>query len=234
MSLKLVDPSNAIDNEPPIVINDWGRARQLQELWTNPMVFSSSLVALFIDAYTTEAIEWHPAAIRLQLEEDVSVRIPQVTLDRLMAGLVILSTNTFYQNLPTFVHICNVMSGDELDAETFDPADPLEMAWSVTEAMMLYPDVGPDPFSDEIKAYMGATLDQYGYSKPPRSLGMATSLPSGVIDIESVEDDPVMMQAYLKTQVDKSREVDLIVEDSIGRLTDQLASLPIVNRIERN
>lgn len=200
--------------------------RRVQRLWTDADTFATSLLVLAIDHYGTEIIDWLPVTLQAEIEEDFDVELPQANLDRLMAGLVLLSTDTFYKSLPDFVAICNVLSGDLYDPAQWDPADASEVAWGITEAALISPPDDDPPFMPEITGYIERVLDQEGILSTP---GVLRTIVRESRDVypDDFSDDPGLYQAVLQFSYMKTEEINRLVHDRLMALTDQLQSLPL-------
>jgi hypothetical protein len=97
------------------------------------------MVVALVDYYGTEFMPWSPETIRLETEEDFGVKWSNRNFDRLMAGVVLVTTDRFYKDLPDFIALCNCLSGSAASPGVFDPADAAECAWGITEALLLGP-----------------------------------------------------------------------------------------------
>ncbi len=136
--------------------------------------FASLVLAICLDEFGMGAIDWHPDTLRLEVRDTFQTRLSNDNLDKYYAAVTIISTNRFYRFVPDFVYLCNVLSEGSSDARIWDIADPEEILWGVTEAMLLDPpesDVSIEElFHPEIRAYVGEILKQYGILAPPRLL----------------------------------------------------------------
>lgn len=206
----------------------------IQKVLTDPDAFATTLVTLLLDQYGGEALSWAPETIRMQLAEDFGAQMPRANFDRLMAAVVVLTTDNFFTSLPDFIELCNVLSGSAASPDVFDPADPLECAWGITEALLLSPPDEEDyaaggPFSDEICRYVGEVLNQYGYATPPDVLRIAMgNKPAAEIQHEWA-DDPVFSAAVFETQQGKTKEVEETIRENLDELIGQLESLPLTS-----
>jgi hypothetical protein len=176
---------------------------------------------------------WHPGTILLEIRDDFGVELPQGNFDRLMAGIHLLTSDSFYKNGATFVEICNVLSGGLYNPATWDPADALECAWGITEAMLLSPpdDDDEEPFSREIRAYIGAALDQEGILDPPDVLRIAIrgAGHNSAAQVSSQFDDPETRQAITQTEAAKVREINDHIKSNLRMLVGQLGALHLTH-----
>lgn len=187
---------------------------------TDPRVLSEKL---------NEAYTWHPTVIRHELGIAYNANVSDVTVDRLLAGITVATTDLFFKDVRRFIVLANILAGDEFDPEIFDPADSAECAWAVTEALLLNPpdDDDPEPFSDDIRRYIGAVLADEGYVTPPDILRIA--LDADFSDRVSYDftDDPEMFQGIYQTQQGKTAEIADVIREGLASLSEQLESLPL-------
>lgn len=200
-----------------------------RQLLLSDQTFATTLVAIVVNEYGTEAFEWDPETIKMEINEDFHVQIPTANFDRLMAGIGILTTDDFFQSLPDFVNYCNILSGDSYDPSTFDPADVLEIAWGIFEVLLLTPpeEDNPDPFSLEITAYIGKQLDAEGIITPPDILRIAVrdKDPANMVGGE-YSDDPIMFASIYEFEAGKTEDINNAIQSRVQSLMSQLQSLP--------
>lgn len=203
--------------------------KMLTEMWKSPQTFATVLITVFLDRFGTEGLSWDPSTVTMEVEQEFDVDLPQASFDKLMAAISLLTTDRFYKSLPDFITICNVLSGDVYNPAMFDPADGEEIAWGVTESMLIYPPEEDDPFSDEIRAYIGATLDAEGIINPPDILRIAIRSANVSTSVEEFSDDPTMFNAIYDMESAKTGEIEQIVREKTVMLHDQLAALKLKN-----
>jgi hypothetical protein len=202
---------------------------RVKAFWSGDEAFASTLLVMFVDKYGTEGLQWAPETIRMQVNSDFGVRASDVAIDRLLAAITIITSDGFFKNLPRFIQLCNILSGDNFDPEVFDPADSVECAWGITEALLLYPPDEDEPFVDEIRHYIGKVLDDEGYITPPDILRLAIGSNRADRVRTDFADDPEMFQAMYENQNAKAAEVTSIIRDNLTELMEQLKSLPLEN-----
>lgn len=203
--------------------------RMMAEMWKSPQTFATVLITVFLDRFGTEGLTWDPSTIAMEVEQEFDVDIPQSTFDKLMAAVTLMTTDRFYKSLPDFITTCNVLSGDAYNPAMFDPADGEEIAWGVTESMLIYPPDEEEPFSDEIRAYIGAALDAEGIINPPDILRIALRSANVSTSIEEFSDDPTMFNAIYDMEASKTGEIEQIVREKTVMLYDQLAAIKLKN-----
>lgn len=203
----------------------------MRNLWKSPDTFASVLLAAYLDRFGTEALDWDPTTATLEIEEEFDVDLPQESLDKLMVAVQILTTDRFYKNLPDFITFCNVLSGDDYRPDMWDPADAEEVAWGITEALVIYPPEDDDlePFSNEIRAYIGSVLDAEGMMNPPDILRIALRQARINPSIEDFSDDPLMFNAVYDLEEGKKEDINQSIISRTKMLAEQFSQLKLVN-----
>jgi hypothetical protein len=203
----------------------------MAEMWKSPQTFGAVLLTAFLDRFGVEALQWDPATIVLEVEEEFSVDLPQAAIDKLITAINILTSDAFYNNLPDFIVFCNILSGDTYRPDMFDPADSAEVAWGITEALLIAPpeDSSTGPFSDEIRGYIGAVLDSEGIINAPDVLQIAIRRANVSDAANQFSDDPLMFSAIYETEAGKSAEINEILRKKASMLIEQLRALQLNN-----
>ncbi len=195
-----------------------------------PETFATTLLTIFVDTYGTEAFNWDPDTIRMEINDDFQITIPDPNFDRLMTAINLVTSDDFYKSLPDFVTYCNVLAGDTYDPRTWDPADAVEIAWGITEGLLIAPpeDDDENPFSDEIVAYIGQALNQEGIMQPPDVLKIAIrdQDPSAFVAGE-YSDDPEMFNSIYDFESSKTEEINGNIKQAVRTLIQQLEALPL-------
>jgi hypothetical protein len=111
----------------------------------------------------------------------------------------------------------------------WDPADAEEVAWGVTEALLLYPpeDDDPEPFTDEIRSYIGAMLDREGLINPPDILRIALRQARVSPSIEDFSDDPTMFNAVYDLEEGKRQDIEQTVRMRTKLMAAQFRALKL-------
>lgn len=201
----------------------------LQEAWKSRETFGCVLLTMFLDRFGTEGLTWDPATITLEIEDEFDVDLPQLSLDRLIVAIQLLTTDRFFKNLPDFISFCNVLGGDEYNPELWDPADAEEVAWGITEALLIAPPEENDPFTEEIRAYIGAVLDSEGIINPPDILRIALREARVSPSIEDFSDDPEMFNAIYDLESGKTEDINQTIRLKTKLLIAQLKALSLEN-----
>lgn len=203
----------------------------IRQLLESEDTYATVLLVILIDYYGTDFIQWHPETIKSEIEADFGVQLPRLAFDKIMAGCVVLTNDSFFRNAQSFIHVCNVFSGSPFNPEVFDPADPYECAWGMSEALLLVPpeEENAEPFSDEVRSYIGQVLNEWGYVTAPDILSIA--LDNNWTDQVTYDfaDDPEMFSAIYKNQDEKSEEINATIKENLLELFSQLRSVPMQN-----
>jgi len=202
-----------------------------QEAWKSRETFASVLLTLFLDKFGIEALDWDPATITLEIEEEFDVELPQLALDKLLVAIQILTTDKFFKSLPDFVMFCNVLCGDTYRPDMWDPADAEEVAWGITEALLISPpeDDDKEPFTDEVRGYIGAVLDSEGIINAPDILRIALRAARVSPSITDFSDDPTMFNAVYDLEAGKTEDINQSVRLKTDLLIKQMAALDLKN-----
>lgn len=205
------------------------------EVLLNEDSFATTLLVLALDTFPPQEEDeyppiygWTPTTIKMELEQHFGVPISKLTLDKLMAAIMIRTTDLFFRDEAYFVELANVLSGDDFEPDEFDPADVMECAWAVTEALLLCPpdEEDPEPFSDEVRAYIGFALREEGFVTPPGILKIAIGADFSA-QVGEFADDPEMFAGIYQAQQDKTSEVETAMKSQLAELTEQLQRLPL-------
>jgi hypothetical protein len=192
----------------------------------NPESFATTLLTILLDNYGFDALDWSPQTIAMELHDDFQVNISQRNLDKIMAAILIVKTDDFFNRLPVFNSICNILSGDTFDPTTVEPATVDEIAWAITEAVLLWPPEEGTTFDPEICGFIEAMLDAEGITSVPAILRFAVS--SRKDDpISHLADDPEMYEAFSLRQQENKESVEKALRESLDKLMQQLADLQL-------
>lgn len=206
-------------------------ARWLSDTDTHATV----LLALLLDEYGTECLQWDPETIRLQLEADYHVKLSQVNMDKIMALITALTTNMFYASVEAFTQISNALNNSQADFEVWDPPTAAEAAWAITEVTLNDPprrkEDYANSFSMDVRRYLGVILEQESILNPPDVLKIAELDQQAAKNAElTFADDPSLFAGFHRLSEDKSQAIVQYVRDNIKKLMLQLDSLPLQNR----
>jgi hypothetical protein len=202
--------------------------KDLKDYINAPDTFATTLLTIIIDRYGSECLEWDPLVLALEMQRDFGVAPDTATLDRIQTGATLLTTNMFFQNLESYMHMCNALNLQSIDKNNLTPADVDDCAWGVTEAMLL---LGKDfkemQWNPNVALYTGTMLQQEGILRPPSVLGFAI-YPNQPLE-EGVDEtkDPILFQTAWSVQDDRKREIEERLQERIQVLFKQLKELPL-------
>jgi len=199
----------------------------------NEATHGITLLAILIDQYGMEALDWHPTTRRMELYDDFGIELPVINGDKMNAAVDILTSDGFFSSVPKFVQYCNVLSGSSLSYGEFDPADAMECAWGITEALLIAMPDAEEPFSEEIRYYIGKVLYDEGIKTPPDVLKIGLwDAPADYSDMSI--DEPAMFAAEFQVQEDESKEISELLRRELTNLLHELQLVPFVNGKAKN
>jgi hypothetical protein len=201
----------------------------VRQMLTDPNTFATTMVIALMDHYGPELFTWSPQTIRMETEDDFSFKWPQLNFDRLMAGIVLVATDRFYVNLPDFIELCNVLSGAGFNPTMFDPADALECAWGITEALLLAPPDNDEAFNEEIRAYIGKVLDGEGILQAPDILRIALRDKDHIAAVTEFSGDNDLYSAIWQNERAKTQDINDVTKARLILLITQLGALKLTN-----
>lgn len=173
---------------------------------------------------------WDPLTVKLELSDELGGPPPSKSFNKLMAAVRIVTSDVFYRSLPDFVELCNALYNGTISPHTFDPADAAEIAWGITEALLLWPPDPNDenPFSKEIVEYIKKALQAEGILQPPDilRLGMGDGTKWDKVQSE-FSDDPSMFNAIHDIEQSKADEIDAVVRARLRNMLQWLPRLPL-------
>jgi hypothetical protein len=194
--------------------------------------YATVLLLLVLDTYGRDALQWHPDTLRMALESDFGLELPKESLDKIMAGITILTTNYFYKDVRRFIELCNVLSGDDFQPDEVEPADASEVLWGIVEATLIYPpneDPQDTQYSPEITAYIGEVLKRDGIALPPDVLRLGGNTGAAEQVAADFADDPDMFAAMWEVQQAKRGELVELLQGNLREMAVQLRLLPLEN-----
>lgn len=214
--------------------------RTYAELVANPETFATVLLVICSerfpvappeDSEETSFLHWDPEVIRMEVDEEFQTRIGNAGFNKLMAAVRLVTSNAFYKSLDDFIDICNALFSGTIGFYQFDPADAAEIAWGITESLIIEP---PDrreeePFVPEIVGYIEHAIRNEGIMVPPDVLRLGQL---GGADLwhqvqGNFSDDPRMFAAIYEVEKEKTEEINQLIKDRLRALLQQLDSLPL-------
>jgi len=203
------------------------KIRAIEKVLEDPQTYATVLLAICLDAYGTEFLDWDPSVLRLELQTDYRAQLPRINSDKLQAAITLMTSDTFFNDVLSFNHITEALNNDPVDFDMLDPVTPDQMAWAIVEARLLLEGDNDLEFADEVRRYQGMILDQHGIGKPhPIFKDAHTPEP----DTASLSTDPVMYDSYFTSQRQHSDDINLHIQSHLRALFRQLDTIPIQKR----
>jgi len=199
---------------------------QAAALITNEDVFASTLVTIMIDQFgdtflSGEEGPWAPETLRLEIRDHFNVEIPDDNLGKLMTAIAVLTTDHFYRSLSSFLFTVHGLLGDGTSWSYAEPIDLEDLAWAMTEAILLSPPQEGDLFDSQIVAYCKTLVQREGLLSPPAVLSF-TKEEEAYGDITPYDENVMIEQA------DRTNAINEYTEEQLGRLLQELESLPFL------
>jgi hypothetical protein len=198
----------------------------------DPRTPATVLLVIVTDVLGSEWLQWDPETVTMELRQGFQLELPTVNINKLMAAKRLVTEDVFYQQLPDFIELCNVLTNGVFDPREFDPADTGEISWGITEALLIWPPDPKDeePFSQDIVQYIGYALDEEGIMDPPDVLRLGVRDSSVWSDVQSdFSDDPLMFGAIYGAEQGKTDEINTLVKERLRFLLEQLDVLELEN-----
>lgn len=206
-----------------------------QKLLEHPETHALTLLVLAFDSYPESDEEgrlafvtWAPETLWRQLEEDYSVKLPVANSDKLAAAVCLWTSNEFFKSTDAFLRICNVLCGVGTGAE-FSPPDCLELAWGITEACLIHPPDEDEPFTDEIRHYIGRMLDEEGISNAPGVLRLGIRDPAKPAAGAEYTDDPDLAHEIFTKDQGRSQTIERAIKLQTQELVHELSELKLAH-----
>jgi len=204
---------------------------QFKAALENPDMTATVLMAILLDRYGTEFLEWEPDTLRIQIADDYGANPPENNWDKIWACVMLLTTDLFYNSLEAFNSVCNALSGEGAHFDKWELAEPEEIMWGVAETTLLEP---PEKgkknhdFSHEIRQFVGLALAEFGIWRTPKLLLGIVEKPNLTEDATSINfsDDPAMHASFFNNQTAILADLEAGVHERLGMMYDQLQLLP--------
>ena len=197
--------------------------------------YVTTLVVLLTDMYTNnktgeiEWLTWDIETIKMELEDDLRIKIKPEIIDKIAVGQLLMTTDLFYKTAPDFIHFCNVMNDDDEMKGVWNPADSYEVAWAVAEATLLEPPDGDlaEAFSPEVLGYIKIVLKQANILTPPDSLPFISPDELAGPAIGELSDDEVLYKAAYDEAQEGTDMLNEYVNMRTTELLDQLSQITV-------
>lgn len=173
-----------------------------------------------------------PEVIGEEIEMGFRVsNVPQVNIDKLLGLWSALTTDYVHTQASVFINTCNALSGTPVDINNFDPADPYEIAWGLTELTFLDATT-PKRLSSDVKRYIGETCKAFGLYRPPPVIADVADFGGNnyVSNAESHADTPEAIQEMTRKQQEYSDDIRDYISQKTNTLIVELHNLPLIHK----
>jgi len=203
-----------------------------RSLFSSTATSGTALFTLCLDEFGQDGLKLDPLGLLEDIKSAFNIPdVPQVNFDKIQILWTALTTDLVHTDPSTFIQACNALNGSAISFDIFDPADPYECAWVITELTLLDSST-PDRLSPEVRRYIGEACKEAGLVKVPAILGNVADFGDddyfelASISTERLEDS----QVYLANQEAFRQEIEIYVEDNLKSLLHELNILPLQNR----
>jgi hypothetical protein len=202
---------------------------RMQSLVRSEDTFGTTMLAIATEAIGENFLDWDPESIRLELEACLRTLCHDIAFNRLMGTINVIGSDAFYKSLPDFIQIVNALA-DGIPPGKMVLPDAYDLTWGMTEGLLLWPPDKQDdePFAPDIVAYIGAALDHEGLTTPPDilRLGLRDDSKNLLKHVQTeFAEDPILTQAIMQTQRDKTDEIEQNLQSDLVLLVQQLKSI---------
>lgn len=193
---------------------------------TSPLTIATTLLAIIIDKWGTEALYWDAEVLEEELEK--FGQIPRINLDKIHGLTTALTTDSFYTDVWTFSLLCNTLGGmdDRIVFGVFEPPAPEEVAWTVYEVCYVNDpqDIEiKDRFHPDIIQFIKIILEQGGLLAAPKVLNFIELKDT---DPDVFEEDPEIYESYYKFLQENQKSVDSYVNNRVTQMLNELSNVP--------
>ena len=104
-------------------------SNKIKDILLDPATHVITLLALILDHYGTDCLNWEADSLKLSLESEYGLTLGSFTVDKLQAGIATLTSDAYNRSFENFNVICNAFNLRFISFETLDPPNPQEIAW---------------------------------------------------------------------------------------------------------
>lgn len=131
-----------------------------QNLLQSPDTLATVLHAIVRDRYGDEWYGFDQLTVMMDLQADFGVDPCPAAMDRIGAIQTLMTGDSFFIRIDSFMGVCNAFASGEPFFGAFDPVTVEEAAWGIAEAGMNRDML---PFSPTIRQYCRIVLRENGY-----------------------------------------------------------------------
>lgn len=202
--------------------------RTASQWMKEPTIFGSAAVALLIDSFGSECLEWDPTSLSLEMRGAFGQEPEDELFDRILSAISLLKSNAFFVDLTAFMNTCNALNFGVVTSETWIPADLDDVLWGVTEArMLLGDDFDEDDFSHDIKRYVGMLVQEEGLKNVPSVLRFL-EVDERIEEVyEEAGGDLILEQTFDQDNQEEEENLEPVNQQRLEAYMQQMNSLPI-------
>lgn len=197
-------------------------------LINDPTVFGTSALAILLDKFGTECLEWDPTTLSLEMKGAFGSEPEEEVFDRIMATINVLTSNSFMVDVHAFMATCNTLNFGVTMSGLWVPADLDDVLWGVTEARLLLGDeFNEDEISHDVKRYVGVLLQQEGVKDIPRVLAFAEIDEDVTKTYDEYDGDEIFNDVFTEDSQEDVEDLEVNNRKQLSALMKQLSQLPI-------
>lgn len=189
------------------------------------------LVAILLDTYGTDFLQWEPIVLWQELYEDFNAKLPELNCNKIQALALTITSDQPFNDWLVFNNTCEALNDDPVNPDVLDIATPEQMAWAVMEMALNSDAEDQQQFSTDVRTFMGVVLAGNGILTLPKSLTMAI-LPDYASDQSMISEDPILYSGFVTTQEENRHFINKYLEDQFDRLMTQLSMVTLDHRDE--
>lgn len=139
--------------------------KTVKEIFLDEKAPVIALIAAVTKEYSSDCYEWEPMVLKAELQEDHDCEISDLQSDKIQAGITLLTTDHYENNIVMFENINHFINNQHDSIDEFNPLEAEELVVGLTEAYLVK---GEEMhFSPEVRVYAGYIFREYGFHKPP-------------------------------------------------------------------
>jgi hypothetical protein len=176
------------------------------------------LLTLLQKQFGEEVHYWDPTTVFMEIKDEWGAEPSTPVMDRISAGQVVVSTDQFFEDISAFLNVCNTLSSGQPSFSVFDPVEPEEVAWALTEVALMR---DLRPFAPTIRDYMRVILDNDGYVEEDYPTVFEYVLNRKVARSSALKDE---LERTLHD--DQTDNVELYIMDKLADVVYQFDKIP--------
>lgn len=206
-----------------------------------PML-ASTLLLVAVDTYGGSVLlgddetRWSPHTIEMEINQDAGGLV-DAYFGKLMAACEMMTTDHFTTSLPDFMRLCNTLC-ESPGGDSPDWADADEMAWALTEYVILNGSKAHLKFHPEIAAYTRKKLLEEGFTRVPSILDKITGSPGEVLippgSDRDLSEDPEMAADSNSNQAGLAQAVYDYVSERVQLLLQQIGLMALSSPVMKD